>query len=190
MLEPDLIRRARDGDATAWENLIVTHQEAIFRLAYLMLGDPAEAEDAAQETLIRASRALPRFDESRPLRPWLLKIVSNVARNRRRAAGRYLAAVRRALLAEPEQVIHPAAEQVARSDAEDLWAAVRRLEPPDLEIVYLRYFLELPVIETAQALGVPEGTVKSRLSRALARLRDVITRDFPALQGEQEDALS
>jgi len=180
--EPDLIRSARAGDAAAWEQLIISHQEAVFRLAYLMLGDPAEAQDAAQEAFIRAARALPRFDESRPLRPWLLKIVSNQARNHRRAAGRYVAAVRRALLAEPEKVIHPAAEQAARSDAHDLWAAVRRLESKDQEIVYLRYFLELPVTETASALGVPEGTVKSRLSRALARLRDVITRDFPALR--------
>jgi RNA polymerase sigma-70 factor (ECF subfamily) len=93
--------------------------------------------------------------------------------------------MRRALLAEPEQVIHPAAEQAARSDARDLLAAVRRLEPKDQEIVYLRYFLEIPVTETAETLGVPEGTVKSRLSRALARLRDVIVRDFPALR---EDA--
>jgi RNA polymerase sigma-70 factor, ECF subfamily len=183
--EPDLIRRARAGDAAAWEQLITTHQEAVFRLAYLMLGDPAEAEDAAQEALIRASRALTRFDESRPLRPWLLKIVSNQARNRRRAAGRYVAAIRRALLAEPEPAIHPAAEHDTLSDARDLWAAVRRLEPRDQEIVYLRYFLEIPVTETAETLGVPEGTVKSRLSRALARLRDVIVREFPALR---EDA--
>jgi len=183
--EPDLIRRARDGDAAAWEALIAANQEAVFRLAYLMLGDPAEAEDAAQETFIRAAHALPRFDESRPLRPWLLKIVSNQARNRRRSAGRYVAALRRALLAEPEQVVHPAAEHASRAEAEDLWAAARRLDPVDQEIIYLRYFMELPVAETAGTLGVPEGTVKSRLNRALGRLRAVIVRDFPWLH---EDA--
>ncbi len=187
MSDPDLVRRASHGDAAAWEQLVTAHQEAVFRLAYLMLGDPADAQDAAQETFIHAYRALARFDTSRPMRPWLLKIVSNQARNRRRAAGRYVAALRRALIAEPDKVIQPAADQAARSEAQELWQAVRRLDPADQEIVYLRYFLELPVAEAAAALGVPEGTVKSRLNRALGRLREVIVRDFPALR---EDALA
>ena len=79
------IESARQGDETAWVELVRLHQEAVFRLAYLFLGDPDEAEDAAQETFIRAYRALGRFDTSRPLRPWLLQIVANLTRNRRRS---------------------------------------------------------------------------------------------------------
>jgi RNA polymerase sigma-70 factor (ECF subfamily) len=66
-------------------------------------------------------------------------------------------------------------------EASDLWKAVQHLSLPDQQIVYLRYFLELSVAETAQALEIPEGTVKSRLSRALERLRGIIRQDFPVL---------
>ena len=163
---------------------MVEHQEAVFRLAYLLLGDPADAEDAAQETFIRAYRALDRFDGARPLRPWLMQIAANLARNRLRSVGRYVAALRRALATEPEPVIHAAADQASREDADLLWQAIRRLDASDQEIVYLRFFLDLPIEETAQALGIAEGTVKSRLHRALGRLRAVVERDFPALRKE------
>src|SRR5215510_9029334 len=86
--EPTLIRRAVDGDAAAWEALMRAHQEAVFRLAYLILGDPDDAEDVAQETFLRAWKHLKGFDSTRPLRPWLLSITSNLSSNRRRSAGR------------------------------------------------------------------------------------------------------
>ena len=69
--ETELIQRARRGDDAAWAELVRLHQQAVFRLAYLHLGDAAEAEDAAQDCLIRAYHNLSRFDETRPLRPWL-----------------------------------------------------------------------------------------------------------------------
>ncbi|MBV9786854.1 MAG: hypothetical protein JOZ51_01680, partial [Chloroflexi bacterium] len=70
--QSDLIVRAQQGDGTAWEHLVRQHQDAVFRLAYLLLGDADDADDVAQETFIRAFGALDRFDPSRPLRPWLL----------------------------------------------------------------------------------------------------------------------
>lgn len=176
-MEADLIRRARDGDDTAYERLVREHQEAVFRLAYLFLGSAADAEDTAQEVFIRAHRALARFDDSRPLRPWLLSITANTARNRRRAFGRYMHALRRMILPEPGE----SAEADSRIEAQALWQAVRRLSAVDQEVIYLRYFLELSVDEAAEAMHVEPGTVKSRLSRALSRLRDVIERDFPLL---------
>jgi RNA polymerase sigma-70 factor (ECF subfamily) len=75
----------------------------------------------------------------------------------------------------------PSAETEAALEAQALWQAVRRLSTTDQEVIYLRYFLELPVSEAAEALNVEPGTVKSRLSRALGRLRAVIERDFPLL---------
>ena len=72
-------------------------------------------------------------------------------------------------------------------EANELWKAVQSLSLPDQKIVYLRYFMELSVAETAQALNVPEGTVKSRLSRALEKLRGIIKQDFPVL-AEGHDA--
>ncbi|WKZ47653.1 MAG: RNA polymerase sigma factor [Anaerolineales bacterium] len=180
MDEPTLIRRAANGDAAAWEPLVQAHQQAVFRLAYLLLGDADDAEDIAQETFLRAWNHLKRFDATRPLRPWLLSIASNLSRNRRRSAGRYLAALTRAFREQPKET--PLDEASAQNtEANELWRAVQRLEMSDQQIIYLRYFLELSVVETAETLQVAEGTVKSRLSRALEKLRTVIHHDFPVL---------
>jgi len=178
--ESTLIRRAASGDAAAWEPLVLVHQQAVFRLAYLLLGDAYDAEDIAQETFLRAWKALQRFDATRPLRPWLLSIAANLSRNRHRSVGRYVAALTRAFRDEPKP---PTVEEknAQHTEAKDLWQAVQHLEVHDQQIVYLRYFLELSVAETAETLRVAEGTVKSRLSRALEKLRKIIHQDFPVL---------
>lgn len=179
-----LISQARDGDPAAWERMVRANQEAVFRLAYLLLRDADEAEDVAQETFIRAHRALGGFDTSRPLRPWLLRIAANLARNRRRSLRRYLAALQRSVALAPASAA--ALDESAGWEGQTLWAAVRRLGPADQEVLYLRYFLDLTEAEAAGAIGVPQGTVKSRTSRALARLRELIDREFPALRAERE----
>jgi RNA polymerase sigma-70 factor, ECF subfamily len=182
--EQELIQRARQGDGAAWEELVLAHQEGAFRFAYLFLGDSDQAEDIAQEAFIRAFRSLDRFDPNRAFRPWLLSITANLAKNQRRSLYRYLAAIgrfgRNSAAAEPG--IESGVE--ARLNSQALWQAVRRLDLSDQQVIYLRYFLDLPVTETAEALGVPEGTVKSRLHRALNRLRNVIEQHYPALQEE------
>lgn len=181
-----LILRAGQGDTTAWETLVGQYQEAVFRLAYLLLGDADEAKDVAQETFIRAFRALDRFDSTRPLRPWLLRITTNLAYNRRRAVARYLAALQRLVRLAPEEPLTPAPDEtLPREDTSMLWQAVRRLNSVDQEIIYLRYFLELSVAETAEVINMAPGTVKSRLSRALERLRRVVEREFPSLWKER-----
>jgi len=178
--EPTLIRHAANGDAAAWEPLMLAHQQAVFRLSYLLLGDPDDAEDIAQETFLRAWKYLKRFDATRPLRPWLLSIASNLASNRRRSAGRYFAALTRAFRDEP--TLTTMEEKSSQHlQARDLWKAVQTLNLPDQQIVYLRYFLDLSVSETAEVLQVAEGTVKSRMSRALEKLRTIIQQDFPVL---------
>src|SRR6266496_2575903 len=87
--ESQLVERARNGDETAYEELVRAHQGIAFRIAYLVAGNSAEAEDAAQEGFVKAYRALGRFRRGAPFRPWLLQIVANEARNRRRSACRY-----------------------------------------------------------------------------------------------------
>lgn len=181
MDESTLVRHAAHGDTAAWEPLVRAHQEAVFRLSYLLLGDPDDAEDVAQETFLRAWQHLKRFDSERPLRPWLLSIASNLASNRRRSAGRYVSALMRAFRSEPVHSNNIEEKSTQHMEASDLWKAVRNLSLPDQQVIYLRYFLELSVAETAQALHTAEGTVKSRLSRALDRLRSVIQQDFPVL---------
>jgi RNA polymerase sigma-70 factor (ECF subfamily) len=183
--ESILVQRAAEGDASAWETLVLEYQQAVFRLAWLLLGDADEAEDSAQETFLRAWRHLKRFDPARPLRPWLLSIAANLSRNRRRSAGRYVSALMRAFREEPKPTLLEDSN-LQRAEADELWRAVRRLDLPDQQIVYLRFFLDLPVSETAEALQIAEGTVKSRLSRALEKLRRIIRDDFPALTEGRE----
>lgn len=180
MDESTLISRSKNGDTAAWEPLVRKHQQPVFRFAYLLLGDPDDAEDVAQETFLRAWKYLKRFDTTRPLRPWLLSITSNLASNWRRSAGRYFSALTRAFRDEPvPDSIEEKSTQ--RMQADELWEAVQSLKTADQQVVYLRYFLDLSVAETAEVLQIAEGTVKSRLSRALKKLRKIIQDDFPFL---------
>lgn len=187
--EAGLVGRARQGDQAAWEILVRHYETHLFRLAYLILHDAAEAEDAAQEAFVRAFLSLETYDEARPLRPWLTRIAVNVARNRRRSVGRYLGHLRRLLEKTPEPVLAVNRTEQAiqqRQQAERLWQAVQRLNQIGQEVIYLRYFLDMPEAEMAETLDVAPGTVKSRLHRALKQLRAVVQQDFPALHAEWE----
>jgi RNA polymerase sigma-70 factor (ECF subfamily) len=175
--EDQLIREARAGDGDAWEALTRQHQEPVFRLAYLLLGDPDDAQDVTQDAFVRAYYQLSRFRDGLPLRPWLMRIASRLAHNRHRSARRYVQALGR-LAQEPQD---DPRESPSRSEADELWRAVRRLRPAFQEVIYMRYFLELSEDEAAAALDVPAGTVKSRLHRALQELRKVIAREHPDL---------
>ena len=163
--DDELIERARAGDADAYGALVRRYEQVAFRTAYAVCGDAAEAEDAAQDAFVKAYGALSRFRRGAPLRPWLLRIVANEARNRRRAAGRRAHLVLRAGRAAPYAVT-PEHEPDG-----PLLAALARLEEPHREIVVLRHLLDLSEAECAEVLGCRKGTVKSRLSRALAKLR-------------------
>jgi RNA polymerase sigma-70 factor (ECF subfamily) len=145
------------------------HQEIAFRAAYLVTGSAAEAEDAAQDGFVKAWQALPRFRRGAPFRPWLLAIVTNEARNRRRRAGRQAALALRAVEPEPAGIEESTA---ARADHERVLRIVGGLSEEHRLVIGYRYFLDLSEEETAEALGVPRGTVKSRLARALERLRE------------------
>jgi RNA polymerase sigma-70 factor (ECF subfamily) len=170
--DAELIARARTGDDLAFGMLVARHQTVVFRTAYVVCGDAAEAEDAAQEAFMRARAALPRFREGSPFRPWVLRIVANEARNRRRAAGRRLALAGRFAARDARAPVPlPEAEVLAGGERRELAAALGRLGPEHREVVVLRYVLDLSEAEVAAALGCRPGTVKSRLSRALARLR-------------------
>jgi RNA polymerase sigma-70 factor (ECF subfamily) len=168
--ETALVQRAARQDAAAWEALVREHQQAVFRLAYLFTGDPDEAEDVAQEAFIRAFRFIDQADPNRPFRPWVLSITANLARNQLRGVKRYLAALQRVASREPER-FYPVPERDPTGEQRALWETIRRLSLEDQQVIYLRYFLELSEEETAEVLGVPGGTVKSRLHRALKRLR-------------------
>jgi RNA polymerase sigma-70 factor (ECF subfamily) len=177
--EAELVGRALAGDLDAWEPLIAAHQESIFRLAYLITADSSEAQDIAQETFIRAYRALAKFDANRPLRPWLLAIAANLSRNYLRSASRQLRAFSRHYLeGSHDSQSNQTGEQ--HLEAQELWKSVRKLDPAAQQIIYCRFFLDLSVDDTALAVGVPAGTVKSKLHRAVGRLRDLLsTSQYP-----------
>jgi RNA polymerase sigma-70 factor (ECF subfamily) len=176
--EAVLLTRACGGDLDAYEQLVRLHQQLAFRTALVLTRNAADAEEAAQDAFVKAWRALSRFDRARPFRPWLLAIVANEARNRRRSAGRReLLAVR----ARPEPGAALAGGSAGRGSPESsllvaeqhaaLALVLERLDERDRQVIACRYLLELSEAETAAALGCRPGTVKSRLSRALARLR-------------------
>ena len=169
--DADLIARARAGDDHAFGMLVARHQTVAFRAAYVIAGQAADAEDAAQEAFIKARAALGRFRVGAPFRPWLLTIVANEARNRRRSAGRRSALVSRAAAEPVAPVPLPEAAALAGSERRELAQALARLGADHREVIVLRYLLDLSEAECAAALGCHPGTVKSRLSRALGRLR-------------------
>ena len=159
-----------------FQRLFEGHQTIAFRTAWLITGSAAEAEDAVQTALIKAYRNFDRFDSDRPFRPWLLAIVANEARNRRVAESRR---ERLRLRAAEERrpgdaVPSPEAALLDSERREQLLDALQRLPERDREVIACRYLLDLTESETAAALKVRRGTVKSRLSRALERLREEV----------------
>lgn len=172
-VETELVAQARNGDLAAFEELVRAHEEVAFRTAWVVSGGADDAEDAAQEAFVKAFAALPRFRSGAPFRPWLLTIVANEARNRRRSAGRRAALAQRL---SGDRLPHDAAPSpesavLAEERRTVLLAGLARLADHDREVIALRYLLDLSEAETAVALDVPFGTVKSRLARALDRLR-------------------
>jgi RNA polymerase sigma factor (sigma-70 family) len=171
-----MVEAARGGDARAYLTLVRAHHAAALRLATVITGSHADAEDVVQEALVKAHAALGRFRPGAPFRPWLLRVVANEAKNRRRASGRRAAATDRyarlVAVGSAGEAPDPATSALARVDGAALWRAVASLDERDRLVLAYRYFAELSEAETAEALGCRPGTVKSRVSRALTRLRE------------------
>ena len=172
--ESDLIERAKRGDTHAYEELVHAYQSIAFRTAYVIVRNAADAEDSAQDGFVKAWRALGRFRSGAPFRPWLLRIVANEARNRLRSAGRRAHLALRAASEESsgDAAPSPEAAYLTAEQREGLLAAVNELPDDQRTVISLRYFLGLSEHEVAEALDVPQGTVKSRTARALERLRE------------------
>jgi RNA polymerase sigma factor (sigma-70 family) len=171
--ESDLVARAQGGDLAAFEEIVRRYQELAFRVAYTIVGSVDDAEDAAQEGFVRAYRALGRFHRGEPLRPWLVTIVANAARTRGAVAARHptLTLDAASAFALDDAAQSPEVEALAQEQRRELLRAVSSLRLDDQHVIACRYFLDLSEGETAALLGCARGTVKSRLSRALGRLR-------------------
>ena len=177
--DAECVELAKQGDVHAYEDLVRRYQAIAHRTAYLITGDAAEADDATQAGFLKAYYALGRFRSGAPFRPWLLKIVANEARNRRRAARRRLGLELR--LAEDrhrdDAAPSPEAAVLAREPRAALVGALNRLKESDRRVIALRYFADLSEADMSSVLECAPGTVKSRLSRALERLRDELQRE-------------
>lgn len=157
-----LVQSFRDGCADAGEALIRRHWSRAWRAAHAVSGSPTAADDATQEAVAQAITHLDRFDHSRPFGPWLTRIAINRALNGRRQGRREVALTDR----------HTVADHLERiGERDELVAAISTLSEDHRTVVALRYWADLDPAEIAEALGVPVGTVGSRLSRALALLR-------------------
>ena len=175
------IAAVRGGDADAFGVIVERYQAVAFRVAYLIVRDAATAEDVCQEGFIRAYRQLGRFRSGEPFRPWLLRIVTNLALNDVRARGRRQGLFARLAPVEERVAPGPAAAVEAQERQTLLLRAIEELPEDDRVVLYLRHFLDLPEREIAAAIGKRPGTVKSRLSRARGRLRDVVETHYQSL---------
>jgi RNA polymerase sigma-70 factor (ECF subfamily) len=172
--EGALVRAAQRGDSHAFAEIVRRYQRSVYRTAYALTRNTADADDLAQETFVRAYRALDRFRSDEPLHPWLTRIATNLAyslfRTRRR---------------RPETPLEPLIEAGRQWGVEDdpadhaaeterrrrLVAAFDELKPEHQVILTLRVVHDMSYEQIAAQLGVPVGTVMSRLSRARAELK-------------------
>ncbi|HEV2216472.1 MAG TPA: RNA polymerase sigma factor [Candidatus Dormibacteraeota bacterium] len=164
--EADLVRAAKSGDARAFADMLAPEYRAAFRLAYGLLHDGDEAEDAVQEAAFRAWRKLSNLREGSRLRPWFLAIVANESRairSRRPRSG-----------PRPEVLERIAAEEVDVATSVDLRRALARLDHDQRLVLVLRYYLDLPIEEIAATLGTTPRAARSRVERAVQRLRPIV----------------
>jgi RNA polymerase sigma-70 factor (ECF subfamily) len=189
--ESELVERAKRGDVQAYEVLVRTHQQVAFRTAYVVAGGAADAQDAVQEAFVKAYYAIGRFREGNAFRPWLLRIVANEAINRRRSAKRHLTLATRAAEGRPPGDAVPSPEGVAleQERRREVVGAVGKLRPEDRLVIAYRFWFEMSEEEMAEALGCARGTVKSRLSRALGRLRKVLEAGSPSTGSGEEQVM-
>jgi RNA polymerase sigma-70 factor (ECF subfamily) len=171
--DPELIRAANDGDVGAFEQLVRSHADAVYAHAYRFFGDAQAAQDATQEVWVNVYRALPEFEGRSAVSTWLFRITRNVCLDMLRAGRRVAAPI------DPVD-LHGIASDDTAGDATsrvDLETAMRALSPEDRDAFNAVALFGLPYAEAASALGVPAGTVKSRVFRARRALIALLSLD-------------
>ena len=166
------------GDADAYGELVARHRPSALRVATVVLGSATSADDVVQIASERAWRAIATLDPDRGFRPWFLRIVANTARNDRRALGRRRAAELRVALTPTDAAApDPQVATITHSERDAVVSAMNRLDGDARLVIALRYFEQLSEHEMGDVLACPAGTVKSRLSRAMGRLRAELAKE-------------
>jgi RNA polymerase sigma-70 factor (ECF subfamily) len=180
--DPGLVKRCLAGDNSAWEALLQDHTRKIYNLCYRFTGRPSEAEDLTQEVFIKIFQTLKTFDAAQGTFPtWLARVARNhlVDHYRRTKKDRVTSSLEDevgGMEEKPSPTVEPVAQVESRERKELLQQALDRLSPDLREAVVLRDLQDLDYDEIAQVLGVPEGTVKSRINRGRLELARVIKR--------------
>lgn len=177
--EAQVVVLAQRGEEAALDELARSCRQQAYVFALQLLGNPDDARDVAQDAMVRFFRSLARFDPARPVRPWLLRIVRNLVRDR----GRRLR-VRRTESLEPDEGVlrfeprdqspDPEALAARRQLQALVWQCLQELPPGHREVLVMRDYQDMPYAEIAAALKVPKGTVMSRLHRARRQLHDLV----------------
>ncbi|MEJ2189933.1 MAG: sigma-70 family RNA polymerase sigma factor [Acidobacteriota bacterium] len=178
-VEARIVVLAQQGESSACEELARTCRRQAYFFALQLTGNPDDALDIAQDAMLRFFRSLGRFDASRPVRPWLLRIVRNLVRDRARRRR-----VRRTESLEPSGDVLRFEPRDARPNPEALasrrqlqimvWRCLQELPVRYREVLVLRDYQDLPYNEIAATLKIPRGTVMSRLHRARRRLQEIV----------------
>ena len=172
-----LVSECIAGNHAAIEMLVRQYETGVFRLAYSILGDEADAHEIAQETFIAALKALKTYQEKKTFKAWLYTIALNLSRSRlrkRKVIERLKAAVGGIFRVETQKQATPEAQVIQTEQEAALWHELNKLDERHRTVVVLRYFHDLPIAEIAEIMEIREGTVHSRLHTARERLRNAL----------------
>jgi len=183
-MQADLVERASNGDGDAFDVLAAANVDHCYALAYRILRDPHRAQDATQQALLGAWRDLPTLKEPERFDAWLHRLVVHACYAEARSDRRWVARVR--LISTEPPIGSDAASSVA--DRDELEHGFRRLSPEQRAVVVLHHYLGYPLTEVAETLGIPVGTVSSRLHYATRQLRAAIEADARPVTSEERTA--
>lgn len=177
MKDPEnIIARARRGDAGAFEQLVETYREQVYRIALRMCGNAADADEAAQEAFLAAWKGLPNFRGDSQFSTWLYQLTTHAAIDLMRREKRQIATEDITEVSAPDPAPGPQQQAERRETQEAVRDAILQLTPEYRQIVVLRFLEDLSYEEIGAALKLPSGTVKSRLNRAKAQLKDILSK--------------
>lgn len=172
MTDDEAVLRCQDGDREAFRHLVEQYKNPLYGTAYLMTGNAAQAEEHVQDAFLLAWRGIRTFQPGRPVKPWLMRILVNSVLGQQRKRSLTTVPLEESL---PLEAPSDRSESIeAKEDREAVRQALAQLTPEHRQVVVLRYFADLTVPQVARSAGVREGTVKSRLHRALRQMRELL----------------
>lgn len=174
--QENIIARARRGDADAFEQLVVAYRDQVFRLALRMCGSEADADEVAQEAFLSAWKALPNFRGESQFSTWLYQLTTHAAIDLMRREKRQIAAADITEVSAADPAPSPQQQAEQSEQREIVRDAILQLAPEQREVVVLRFMEELSYEEIGAVLKLPPGTVKSRLNRAKAQLKEILSK--------------